>query len=180
MRQLIITILILTSGCKATKSLENETGSVEVVTPFSSSKFQSDQYYLRTISSGVSQNIATSKKVAIQNAKAEMAGNIESIIQSVADQYIAQNTINDKVVYKERFEVLSRVVVNQSLSGIKTAHSKVFIKDDEYTTWVVIEKSKDEILASAHQNIDEASEMQLKIDKAQFEQIFNKEMEQYD
>lgn len=180
MRKLIIAILIVNIGCTAKKKLEKEIGSVEIVTPFSSSKYQSDQHFLRTISSGVSQNIATSKKIALQNAKTEMAGNIETIIQSVADQYIAQNTINNKVVYKERFEVLSRVVVNQSLSGIKTAHSKVFANGDEYTTWVVIEKSKDEILASSKQNIDEANEMQLKIDKAQFEKIFNKEMEQYD
>ena len=90
---LIPALAVLTlAGCKSKKGtpVQKETGAVEITVPFSSKEYRSDENYFRAKQVGKSPDLATAKKIAFQNARAEMAANIQATVKRVTDQYTNQ------------------------------------------------------------------------------------------
>src|SRR5690606_7544712 len=104
---LIPAIAALTfAGCKSKKGtpVQKETGAVEISVPFSSSEYRSTSEYFRSKQVGKSPDLATAKKIAFQNARAEMAANINAVVKRVTDQYTNQRTIGNKQEFENKFE----------------------------------------------------------------------------
>ena len=80
--------MLALAGCKSKKAtpVSKETGAVEISVPFSSKEYRSDENNFRAKQVGKSPDISTAKKIAFQNAKSEMAGNINSVMKRVTDQ----------------------------------------------------------------------------------------------
>src|ERR1700710_1945270 len=83
-------VAISMPSCKSKKSIAQTTGAVEITVPFSGNDYSSDKDNFRAKSSGNSPDLTTSKKIALQNAKSEMAGLIQTTIKKVTDQYTNQ------------------------------------------------------------------------------------------
>ena len=114
----------------------------------------------------------------MQNAKSELAGNIQSVVKTVTDQYTNQRSVADKQDFENKFEELSREVVDQTLSDVKIMDEKIFIETDgSYTYWVAIEESKTAILEGINKKISSDDKLQLDYDKKKFEDVFNTEMD---
>ena len=178
---LLISILSIMIGCSGTKSYEQTTGEEEFETPFNSAEYQSDNEFFRAKQSGKSPDLATSKKIALQNAKSEIAGKIQTTIKNVTDQYTNQRSIGNKQEYENKFEELAREVVNQELVDVKIMEEKTFkAQDGGYTYWIAIEISKDAILNGINSGISERKKLKLDFDKQQFEKIFNEEMKKFE
>lgn len=177
---LSVSVLMGLNGCKTTKEITKIEDSVEIEIPFSDKKFKTDNKCIRASQSGVSQNLSTAKKIAVLNAKTELAGNIKSIIKTVTEQYINQSEIDSQNDFKSQFEEISRFVSKQSIGGIKITDEKTLKGPKNYTTWVVIEVSKDELLLLISNKLSNKDLKSLEIDKKKFETIFNTEMNKYD
>lgn len=177
---LIIAMVLCVSSCKTPqKKLEKTTGAVEILEPpFSDSKYKTDKDYFRAKNVGKSIDLATSKKIALQNAKSELAGNIRSIMKAVTDQYTNLSKVDDKENFENKFEELSRDVVNQTLSDVRIMDEKIFKETDgRYTYWVAIETSKQSILDGVVAKVSKNEKLQLDYDKKKFEDVFNSEMD---
>lgn len=172
-----IGIMLTVNACK-TKKLAKTTGAQEITVPFSESKYRSDKDFFRATQSGKSPDLATSKKIALQNAKAELAGNIKALVKRVTDQYTNQRTIGNKQDFENKFEELSREVVEQTLTDVKVMDEKIFKETDGgYSYWTVVEVSKQSILDGVNNKISKNEKLQLDYDKKKFEDVFNSEME---
>ena len=172
------TAIVALASCKHTKKIQKVTGAQEITVPFSESKYKSDKNYFRAKQSGKSPDLATAKKIALQNAKAELAGNIQSLVKRVTDQYTNQRTVGDKQDFENKFEELSREVVEQTLNDVKIMDEKIFIeKDKSYTYWAAVEDSKQSILDGVNNKISKNASLKLDYDKKKFEDVFNSEME---
>ena len=170
--------IVAFAGCKGTKKLAKTTGAQEITVPFSESKYKSDKDFFRAKQMGKSPDLATSKKIALQNAKSELAGNIQATIKRVTDQYTNQRTVGTQQDFENKFEELSREVVNQTLNDVKIVDEKTFKEQDgSYTYWLVIEVSKQPVLEGINNKISKNEKLQLDYDKKKFEEIYNKEME---
>lgn len=168
----------LFTSCSGTKSLSSVTKSQEISIPFSETRYKSDKDFFRSKQVGKSPDLATAKKIASQNTKAELAGYINTVVKSVTDQYTNQRTVGNKQEFENKFEELSREVVNQSLTNIKQVDEKIFIETDgSYTYWVVLEVSKQSVLDGVDSKISKNEKLQLDYDKAKFQEVFNSEME---
>jgi hypothetical protein len=173
----IIAIVTFTS-CQSTKKLQKVTGAQEITVPFSESKYKSDKDFFRAKQMGVSPDLATAKKIALLNAKAELASNIKSLIKRVTDQYTNQKTVENKQEFESKFEELSREVVDQTLTDVNLIGEKIFKeKDGGYSYWVAIEVSKQSVLDGVNNKIAKNEKLQLDYDKNKFEDIFNSEMD---
>ena len=75
-------LVLLNTSCGGPKKMEATEDSQEVILPLSGKEFQSDKEFYRAKSSGKSPDIATAKKIALNNAKAEVAGLISSKIKN--------------------------------------------------------------------------------------------------
>ena len=100
---LLLSITIL-SSCGSPKSIQSVTGAEEISLPFSEGKYKSDKESFRARQSGKSPDLGTSKKIALQNAKSELAANIKSVFKNVTSQYTYQRSVGDAQEYENKFE----------------------------------------------------------------------------
>lgn len=175
-----IAVLAL-AGCKSKKQqpppVQKETGAVEITVPFSSKEYRSDENAFRAKQTGKSPDLATAKKIAFQNAKAEMAGNINSTIKRVTDQYTNQRTVGNTQEFENKFEELSREVVNLEMSNVKEIGEKIFKEPDgSYSYWIAIEADKKTVFDKLDAKISSDAKLKLDYDKQKFQQIFDSEM----
>jgi hypothetical protein len=166
-------------GCKSKKKVpvQKETGAVEISVPFSTSEYRSDSDYFRSKQVGKSPDLATAKKIAFQNAKAELASNINAVIKRVTDQYTNQRSVGNTQEFENKFEELSREVVDLQISNVKEIGEKIFKETDgSYSYWIAIEAAKKDVLDQLDTKISSDSKLKLDYDKQKFQAIFDAEM----
>ena len=171
--------LLAVTGCKSKKTtpVQKETGSVEISVPFSGKEYRSDENNFRAKQVGKSPDLATAKKIAFQNAKSEMAGNINSTMKRVTDQYTNQRTVGNTQEFENKFEELAREVVNMEMSNVKEIGEKIFKEPDgAYSYWIAIEANKKEVFDKLDARISNDAKLKLDYDKMKFQQIFDAEM----
>jgi hypothetical protein len=177
---LIPALAVLTlAGCKSKKGtpVQKETGAVEITVPFSSKEYRSDENYFRAKQVGKSPDLATAKKIAFQNARAEMAANIQATVKRVTDQYTNQRSVGNAQEYENKFEELTREVVNMQMSNVKEIGEKIFKEpDNSYSYWIAIEAGKKEVFEKLDAKISSDAKLKLDYDKQKFQQIFDAEM----
>lgn len=177
---IILLIGIGLQACKSGQKITKATDSVEVEIPFSDSKYQTDKSNFRAVQSGTSPDMSTAKKIALVNAKSELAGNIHTLVKTVTDNYTNQRTFSNKQEFENKFEELSRQTTNQLLTNVIPIDEKMLKNSDgKYTCWIAVEMSKDEILKNLTDQISKESKLQIDFDKNQYEKIFNQEMEKF-
>lgn len=169
------------TSCKSKKnptSIDKSTGAVEITVPFSTKEFYSDAEFFRAKSSGNSPDLQTAKKIAMQNAKSEMAGLIRTTIKKVTDQYTQQRTVGNQTDFDNKFEELAREVTNQELVDVRVLGEKLFKEpNNSYTYWVAIEANKQVVLNDIEKGISNDKKLSQDYDKKKFEEIFNAEMD---
>jgi hypothetical protein len=177
---LIPAIAVLSlAGCKSKKKqpIQKETGAIEISVPFSTKEFRSDEDNFRAKQVGKSPDLATAKKIAFQNAKSEMAANINSTIKRVTDQYTNQRTVGNKQEFENKFEELAREVVNLEISNVREIGEKIFKETDgSFSYWIAIEAGKKTIFDKVDAKISKDAKLQLDYDKQKFQNIFDAEM----
>lgn len=170
------------AACKSKKNastpIEKSTGAVEITVPFSTKEYFSDAENFRAKSSGNSPDLQTAKKIAMQNAKSEMAGLIQTTVKKVTDQYTQQRTVGNATEFNNKFEELAREVTNQELVDVKVIGEKLFKEpNNSYTYWVAIEANKQTVMNGIQKGIANNQKLAQDYDKKKFEEIFNAEME---
>lgn len=168
------------SSCKSKKGtpIEKETGAKEISVPFSTKEFQSDKEFFRAKASGNSPDMSTAKKIALQNAKSEMAGLINTTMKKVTEQYTNQRQVGSTQEFSNKFEEMAREVTNQQLVDVKIIGEKILKEtNNTFTYWVAIEANKQTVLNGIDKGISGNQKLQQDYDKKKFEEIFNAEME---
>ena len=172
--------LVLAAGCKSKKpvSVAKQEGLIEISTPFDSKEYRSDEENFRSKQSGKSPDLATAKKIAYHNARAEMAANINATVKRVTDQYTNQRTVGNTQEFENKFEELSREVVNLEMSNVKELGQKTFQdpSDKAYIVWIALEANKKGVFDKIDAKISSDAKLKLDYDKQKFQQIFDAEM----
>ncbi|MCX6320368.1 MAG: hypothetical protein NTX93_00970 [Bacteroidia bacterium] len=176
----LLAISLLTfNSCKAKKvaAKPTYTDMKEVITPCSDTEFRSDANFFRATGVASSQDQSTCKRKALLDANTNLAASVNRIIKSVTDRYTNERRIGAASDFEEKFDQLVRDVVNQQLSNVTTACSKLFTKTDGlFYSYIAVEVAKDELLNNINSNISRNQKLQLDYDKMKFEKIFNEEM----
>ena len=179
---ILVALALIVSACKSKKNaatpIEKSTGAVEISVPFSSKEYYSDAETFRAKSSGSSPDLQTAKKIALQNAKSEMAGLIQTTVKKVTDQYTQQRTIDNKTEFNNKFEELAREVTNQELVDVKMIGEKLFKEpNNSFTYWVALEANKQAVLNGINKAMNNNQKLSQDYDKKKFEEVFNAEMD---
>lgn len=170
--------LVMLTSCKGKKNTAaTPKGATEISIPCSD-KGKSDKNYYRADASAKSSDMSLSREKALSAAKARLASLIQTQIKSVTDRYVNETEVGDKSDYEQKFENLTREVVNQTLADITVACEKNFQETDgKYTTYVAVELDKETILNKTHNSVSKDEKLRVDYDKKKFEEIFNQEME---
>ena len=164
-------------GCGSSEKIQKATGAKEVELPCNENKHRSDDEYFRARQSGKSPNLATAKKIALQNAKSELSGSIQSMMKRVTDQYTSQYDVGDDTEFRRNFQEESRTVVRQNLSNVRVICEQILQEQDgSYNRFVAIELNKEELLSGLNSRISNDEKLQIRYDEKKFEETFNEEM----
>jgi hypothetical protein len=115
----------------------------KVKEPFSGSKYQSNNKYFRATGKGESKSQQIAKSKAMTNAKTNLAGMVRSNMRRVADVYIAETGNGDASDLAEKFQSLSREIVNQDIADLRVIGDETYKNDEgKYTSYVALEAKK--------------------------------------
>ncbi len=165
------------SSCGGKKKATSSALGQEIETPCSDQQYRTDKNFFRGTGIGISTDLSTAKRKANLDANAMLAAGINRTIKSVTDRYTNERQFNNASEFEEKFEMLTRDVVNQELNNVAVPCTKTFQKEGKYHVYTAVEVAKDELLNNIKDRISKDQKLQLDYDKMKYEQIFNQEME---
>jgi hypothetical protein len=165
------------SSCKKNKVTKEVVGTEMKTLPCQGPRFSTDDKFFRASQIGTSSDLSLAKEKALTLTKQQLAGFIQSKMKSVTDRYVNEREIGNKSEFSQKFENLTREVVEQTLTDIRVACEQPTMLDDgRYRIFIALEISKDDLFNSVNNRISRQDIIQLEYDKSKFEQIFNEEM----
>ena len=173
----LIALAVVGYGCKSTKVKSADTErKIEVLC--SGDKYFSNNKYFRANAIGESLDQMTAKKKSMSNAKAELAAKVNTTVTAVIDNYVNSREFNNVEEVEERFESLTREVVNQELSGTKViCEENTVTKEGKYKSYLAIELSGQDMLTKMHERLSTDDRLKIDYDYEKFKEEYEKEME---
>ncbi len=170
---------MLATGCKKKKELQAPEGEVLIKEYCSGEEYFSNNEFFRANGLGESMDQATAKKKALSNARADLASAINTTIKGTIDNYVNSREFNNREEIEERFEGLTREVINQELNGTKTICQKAVKVESNgnYKYYVALELSGQELLSSMNERLGSDERLKIDYDYEKFKETFDKEME---
>lgn len=133
---LLFSLLVMSCG--------NSQYGAKVKDPFSGSKYESNNRWFRSIGKGVSQKDNIAKSKADLAAKTELAGQVETTVKQVADQYLGEVGMGGATEITDKFASLSRQVMNTTIADLRKFDEEKFYNadEDQYTVFLAYEIKK--------------------------------------
>ena len=180
----LLGLTIASTSCKkeqATSSAPANPGEEIKITLYcSGAKYQNSKEFFRGSATGNSLSMETAKKKAMSNTRNYIASNINTTVKAVTDNYTNSRTFNNREEVEERFEFLSREVVNQELQGLEVICEEVTQNsaDRKYTYYIAMQLSGADLLEKVNERISNDERLKIDYDYEKFKETFNKEMEE--
>ena len=176
-----VVALLVISGCKSKEKAVKESGETLIEVYCSGPEFFANAEYFRANQVGESVDQATAKKKALSNARADLASSVQTTIKGVIDNYVNSRELNNVEEAEERFESLTREVINQKLTGVKTICEKTTKTDDgKYKTYVALELAGDELMNAMNERLSKDAKLKIDYDYEQFKKTFDEEMKKFE
>jgi len=172
--------VVVISGCKSKEKAAStkDQGETLIEVYCSGPEFQSNNEYFRANQVGESVDQATAKKKAMSNARADLASAIQTRVKAVIDNYVNSRELNNVEEAEERFESLSREVIDQELTGVKTLCEKTTkTSTGNYKTYIALELAGDELMNAMNARLSQDDKLKIDYDYEQFKKTFDAEME---
>lgn len=153
-------------------------GEEKVEVYCSGPKYFTEKDFFRANSVGESPDQANSKRMALSNARLELAGQIEVTLKAVVDNYFSDVNSGGKQEYTAKYEGLSREVINQSITGTKTICEELTkTAAGKYKTYIAIELSNEALLTTLNKRLSANEELKVNYNYEKFKETFYKEMD---
>ena len=179
----LMTALMLSgalTACKKKKEVVDTppTGETEIKVMCSGPEFFTNDKVFRQNAVGESLDQMTSKNKALSAARGLLAADINTQIKRVIDSYVNSREMNNKEEVAERFEGLTREVIDQKLTGTKTICEKVMKVNatGNYKTYVAIELSAQDLLSAYNERLSNDERLRIDYDYEKFKETFEAEM----
>lgn len=165
-------------GCKAKKVEPKIKGETEITMHCFGTDFFSTKKNLRASGIGESMDRMTALKKSRNEAKTALAATVETRIKATIDNYVNSREMNNREQVEERFEGLSREVIDQKLSNVKTICEKITVKGTGgYVAYIAVEMKADDLIEAINDRITKEETLRIDYDYEKFKETFDKEME---
>jgi hypothetical protein len=132
-------MMTLVPACRNTSP-----AGTKVKQPFTGGKYESDNRWFRGTGQGASvkQNIARSK--ADLDAKNQLAGQVNTNMRAVVDQYLGQTENANAADVADKFQSLVREVMNTEIADLRKIGEETYFNETtkDYTVYVAYEIKK--------------------------------------
>ena len=135
----------------------------KVKEPFTGNAYESNNRFFRSSGKGESSQDNIAKGKADIDAKAELAGQINTTMKQVADQYLGQTENQNAADVADKFQSLVRQVMNTDMADLRKIGEKKYFneKESKYTVFIAYEIKKNAMFrymkkqAKVDQTVDE-------------------------
>ena len=164
-------------GCKSTKpiSVEKSTGRVQVIEPFSESKYRTDINFYRSYQSYKHPNENTARTYSATLARAELLAQVKADLSAFVKGNEAtydKNGQNVSGILITRIAQLSEDVITDAVIVDSKMYKEV---DGRYTCYTLVEKSRMAVLNNAYQKtISEDDKLRILFEKKKIEEDYEK------
>ena len=140
--QLFLAVLAILSGCS------NNPMGKKVKEPFQGNAYESNNRFFRGTGKGESSQDNIARGKADIEVKAVLAGQVNTTMKQVADQYMGQTENADAADVADKFQSLIRQVMSTDIADLrKIGEQKYFNeKENKYTVFVAYEIRKNAML----------------------------------
>lgn len=175
------TSLILVCLAVALFSCSQKPFGTKVKEPFTGNAYESNARFWRASGKGVSSQDNIAKGKADIDAKAALAGQINTTMKQVADQYLGQTENERAADVADKFQSLVRQVMNTDMADLRKVGEQKYFNDKtkEYTVFIAYEIKKNAMLrfmkkqAKVDKTVDERQ-------REVIEKIIDEELEKAD
>jgi len=135
----------------------------KVKEPFQGNAYESNNRFFRGTGKGVSSQDNIARAKADIEAKAQLAGQVNTTVKQVADQYLGQAENARAADVADKFQSLVRQVMNTNMADLRKMGEKKYYNDktQEYTVFIAYEIKKNAMFrflkkqAKTDQTVDE-------------------------
>jgi len=153
----------------------------KVKEPFQGNAYESNNRFWRGTGKGTSSQDNIARGKADIDAKAQLAGQVNTTMKQVADQYLGQTENAEAADVADKFQSLVRQLMNTDIADLRKMDEKKYYNDKnkEYTVFIAYEIKKNAMLrfmkkqAKVDKTIDERQ-------RAVIEKIVDQEIEKAD
>jgi hypothetical protein len=116
--------------------------------PFQGNAYESNNRFFRGTGKGVSSQDNIARGKADIDAKAQLAGQVNTTMKQVADQYLGQTENEKGADVADKFQSLVRQVMNTNMADLRKIGEKKFYNDKtrEYSVFIAYEIKKNAML----------------------------------
>ncbi|MDV3309849.1 MAG: hypothetical protein LOY03_13645 [Cyclobacteriaceae bacterium] len=174
-------MLFAWAGVIALASCTSSTLGTKVREPFRGSAYESNNRFFRATGKGVSSQDNIARGKADIEAKSQLAGQVNTTMKQVADQYLAQTENAEAADVADKFQSLVRQVMNTEIADLRKIGEQKYYneKTREYTVFIAYEIKKNAMLrfmkkqAKTDKTVNERQ-------RALIEKIIDEELEKLD
>lgn len=131
--------------------------------PFTGNAYESNNRFFRGTGKGESSQDNIARGKADIEAKQQLAGQVETNIKQVTDQYLGQTENERAADVADKFQSLVRAVMNTQIADVRKIGEKKYFneKENKYTVFIAYEIKKNAMFrfmkkqAKTEKNIDE-------------------------
>jgi hypothetical protein len=178
----LIALSLSVSSCGTvaqTTATSSANALTEQVLPLSGPQYRTDATYYRAVQSGKSKDMSTAKKVALQNARQELAASIKADLRMVIENYTNNRQLPTDEVSTTTTQMteLAYTVVNERLMGSSLSDEKLFTTAaGEYQYFVCVELNKNELKQALVDEMKRNEKMVSEAEISDFRKIFDEQM----
>ncbi len=129
--------LLLMMSCGSNSQLGEK-----VKEPFTGSKYESNNSYFRATGKGISSKDNIARNKADLEAKNQLAGQVSTTMKNVTDQYLAETDDGNASDVADKFQSLTRQVMNTGLADLRKFDEEKYHNGTQYTVFVAYEIKK--------------------------------------
>ncbi|MFZ5972248.1 MAG: hypothetical protein ACOYXA_11705 [Bacteroidota bacterium] len=133
-----VSILLIAAACAS------GTLGKRVKEPFTGSAYESNNRFFRASGKGESSQDNIARGKADIDAKAQLAGQVNTTMKQVADQYLGQTENEAAADVADKFQSLTRQLMNTDMADLRKIGEKKYFnqKENKYTVFIAYEIKK--------------------------------------
>jgi len=172
---------VVATSCRSQQPTPTiQAGSERLTLPFRGAQYRTNDTHFRAINSGRSVDYAMARRIALQNARTELAGSVEGRMQVVTDLFADQRQVQNRRDFQSRMQQQSMDVVNRLLNDVRIIGDEAFREPDgDITVWIAIEMPREALLQSLNSRLSQDEMLRLDFDQYQFRRIFDEQMRNF-
>jgi len=136
---LLIFVVAILGACASTLGKK-------VKEPFQGNKYESNARFFRGIGKGESTKDNIAKGKADIAAKTELAGQVNTTMKLVADQYLGQTENEEAADVADKFQSLARQIMNTDIADLRKIGEEKYLDGSKYTVFIAYEIKKNAML----------------------------------